>query len=550
MPQWPQNNSKTRGFLPPEDIEPKSDGYEKENSLYHYRDWRGHILDIKNNGVGKTKDKFNESNNKTNNANDYSTRDYYIKFKDRATDYFKHTLQVVDELNQDFPTTVDSTNRLDQFKNTPFENQDPPIYGFEIIFDDVSSPLLNGSIKDFLLNYSNIDEVAARIPVYEDFKQQFQKIFKTKTFLRIDDSQTKITNMHNTDRSLYPYSGTRNVAGTHKDAYLVHYLKKIGGLGNLIEKNTPDSSKSFVEYNKDLISLTFREDVSTTIGTLAHLYKLLYWSRPQGKGIIPDNLLRFNCDIIVSEIRNFNRVRKEKNNLQVVKDNLSRYRYTIYEGQFYFNKMPHEEEIDITKGSSIYDDYQISFDYKYSTMKHERFVPDTERNWGKYVGYDSGAMWKIKPNSQSTNQNNPGEIWNDNSVPRFLTVDKTNPDILEIPSDNNYERSEADPDNTLDVLKENTEKRLARNQIIPNEKNYEENRQEISIRKILLNEALEKARGWITRKTGYAELGNVYHPNYTLHQSFFDIRNEIENFLKGGNRNSSGGGDSVYSPRS
>ena len=79
------------------------------------------------------------------------------------------------------------------------------------------------------------------------------------------------------------------------------------------------------DYNKDVIKLNFLEDLSATMGTLAHLYKLLYWSRPNGKGLIPENLLRFNCDIIVSECRNFNRVRKAANtsgDLEIIKDNV------------------------------------------------------------------------------------------------------------------------------------------------------------------------------------------------------------------------------------
>jgi hypothetical protein len=37
-----------------------------------------------------------------------------------------------------------------------------------------------------LNNYSNISEVASKIPVYEDFKQQFVKFFKTNSTVIID----------------------------------------------------------------------------------------------------------------------------------------------------------------------------------------------------------------------------------------------------------------------------------------------------------------------------------------------------------------------------
>jgi hypothetical protein len=41
------------------------------------------------------------------------------------------------------------------------------MFGFEIVIDSVSSPLLNGSITS--LETTVISEVASKIPVYEDF---------------------------------------------------------------------------------------------------------------------------------------------------------------------------------------------------------------------------------------------------------------------------------------------------------------------------------------------------------------------------------------------
>ena len=52
------------------------------------------------------------------------------------------------------------------------------MFGFDIYFDDITSPLLNGAPLDFINNYQNINEVAARRPVYEDFKNQFIKLIK------------------------------------------------------------------------------------------------------------------------------------------------------------------------------------------------------------------------------------------------------------------------------------------------------------------------------------------------------------------------------------
>ena len=151
-----------------------------------------------------------------------------------------------------------------------------------------------------------------------------------------------------------------------------------------------------------------------------HLYKLLYWSKPNGKNLVPENLLRFNCDIIVSECRNFNRVRKAMGNgdLEVIKDNLSRYVYSLKECQFYFNTMPHNPDIDMA-AIATYDTYGIQFDYKYSAVKFERFMPSA--NFGKYIGYDGGAIWKIGNPGARVARGGTQSTTSDTSLPRFFT---------------------------------------------------------------------------------------------------------------------------------
>ena len=118
----------------------------------------------------------------------YSMRDVPVIFGDYRLDYFKHGLQVINGLNPiENPENGSSNLRLSQFTSTPFENNDPIMFGFEIVIDAVSSPLLNGSIIDFINQYSNVNEIAARRQVYEDFKQQFIKFFKTKGTVKIDE---------------------------------------------------------------------------------------------------------------------------------------------------------------------------------------------------------------------------------------------------------------------------------------------------------------------------------------------------------------------------
>ncbi len=450
-PSW-----KSVGFLPPILCSPRAktvkDPDDKTKTQLEvkkvgdviYQDWRGHIIGrqtgvdnvVSNYKVVETAEKFNISlpddlPRKTRQDlvdKPYSTRDLLSIFGDYSTDYFKHGLQIVDNLGtiptnlSDFYRSGQSTGFRDTtFKHTPFENSDPIIYAFEIIIDDINSPLLNGSILDFLSLLSNVSEINARKKVYEEFKYHFTKFFKTKATVRYDESQLSITKSR--PYGLPESEKNQKISEAGKKAYKSYYIQKIAGLAKLIETNTPSEKNFFAEYNKDVITLDFHESVSMSVGTLAHLYKLLYWSKPNGKTMVPENLLRFNCEIIISEMRNFARVRKniETGNFETIKDNLSRYIYSLRECQFYFDKMPHDDQIDMTQPKE-FEHVQVQFDYKYSTMKFERFVPDGDTGKGKYVGYDSGALWKIgNPGERENRGTQSGGTIRDSSIPKFYT---------------------------------------------------------------------------------------------------------------------------------
>lgn len=384
----------------------------------------------------------------------YSARDFLIRFNDQRTDYFRHQLHLDGYTDlKSGKNSRESWNgsgdsfRLGSYPGTSYENSDPVIYGFEIVFDTFSSPLLNGSVEDFIEQFSYVSEIASRAIVIDDFKRQFIKLFRTKGSLNLSNKTYSSDNVlintqrdgqnmaSNTEGNLYEKANAdsqTNLYRPGKKAYLGYYLQKIAGLANLSESNTAEKKKYLADYGKDIITLSFIEDVSATMGTLAHLYKLLYWSKPNGKNIIPENLLRFNCDIIISECRNFNRVRKSVNtgDLEIVKDNVSRYIYQLRECQFYFDKMPHEDSIDMG-ALKHHETYDVSFDYKYSATKFEKWVPSKAKpgdgkkpeNFGKYVGYNNGAIWKIGNKGMRGTAFKDGQfIIDDKSVPKFYTV--------------------------------------------------------------------------------------------------------------------------------
>jgi len=447
------------GFLPPEylskQIINKDIGKGKEGA-YSWNDgnaWIGHLLNAhiespfyKAKAAKSTSSKIDESTTTKSEADSYSARDYYIRFNDQSTDYFRHGLHI-----EGLTKTPEGKNARESYIGKPgmnpqnnfsesqFENNDPVIFGFEIIFDTINSPLLNGSVEDFIAEFSYVNEIASRAIVIDDFKRQFTKIFKTRGNLDTSarpeyGDENVLINKQRQGQAMASSSKSNlnayaNAPSSDKDfyrqgkrAYMSYYLQKIDGLSKLVESNTAETKKFLVEYPKDVIKLTFMEDLSLTMGTLAHLYKLLYWSRPNGKNIIPENLLRFNCDIVISECRNFNRVRKaaKTGDIEILKDNVSRYIYSLRECQFFFDKMSHEDSIDMGNIKTT-DTYEVSFNYKYSTVKLEKWVPDMNK-FGRYVGYNGGAIWKIGNKNAKETIGEGKFVMSDTSVPRFYTV--------------------------------------------------------------------------------------------------------------------------------
>lgn len=281
-------------------------------------------------------------------------------FEDGRNKDFVHSL---DE-NRVIPTDPGQSTKeiyLGSFISTKVENEDPTILGFDIIIDRVNSPLFNGAINDFIQQFQSIQEVSSRGQIYEDFLNQFNKFFNFESS-----------------------EGNLSAKGSKK----TYYLKQVDGLKALMEQNTSnDMKKSFVAYNTDKIKLKLMEDVSQSMGYLATLYKSLSWSRLNGKQVIPPNLLRFNVNIVVSEVRNFNRVVKFRTNggeaLRVYSDLLSKYTYTLYDCQFFFPQMPHGDSLsmEVQSGTTL-KDYDIEFDFKFSSMKFEKFNFDLVNRTG------------------------------------------------------------------------------------------------------------------------------------------------------------------------
>ena len=213
-----------KGFLSPEvaTLDQKlPEGYP------NYTDWRGFTLKEQPYSL-KTEQRVKRSIDMPKNAQQrveepYSMRDVPLVFGDWRYDYFKHGLQTIyNKTPIENPPDGQSTLRFEQFDNTPFEQNDPVMFGFDIVFDTISSPLLNGSLLDFIANYNGVDEIWSRRQVYEEFKYQFQKFFRTTVPLKINDKFIGITK--NSAGNPAETEGRSGLFESGKKNYLDHRL--------------------------------------------------------------------------------------------------------------------------------------------------------------------------------------------------------------------------------------------------------------------------------------------------------------------------------------
>lgn len=294
-----------------------------------------------------------DSSEKRNYMRNYAENGFYDGSSD--PDFgFRYNLEDDQSLNA---ITENSKN----FNITPQENEDPLFTSFEIRIKRETSPLFNGEAFAFLRRFSPgfNTELSSRIAVLKEFSEQMERFFKF-------DISPKIPTWAQDESSIF-------ATPTSKKRY---YVKKITGLDKLTESNTANTLSSFVKYRSDLITLSFQEDTSLSMATMLSLYKQLYWSRLNGKGMLPENILRFDCEIIVSEVRNLTRIVKDvyqgKNVLRTLHDNVSRHVYDVYECQFFVDKLSHGDAIALSQIATP-DDVNVSFSFKYSNMRFERF---------------------------------------------------------------------------------------------------------------------------------------------------------------------------------
>jgi len=237
-------------------------------------------------------------------------------------------------------------------EDTLFE--DPTYLGFYLKFDTVASPLfnyglgitnefksksavVNSSVLAFLDRYKTIPEINKRRPIYNNFIVMLRSIFN----------------------STVPPEGSKQWTRSY-------YIEEIAGLDKLNEKMTKYSDK-----DGDKITITLSEDITLRSTYLSELYNNLCYSYKTQRYMIPENCLRFDLMIEVTDIRIF---RYFSDGISYINNDPPRIIYKLCDCNFDFTKsMPFESTLGMGGygGKGGGNPANLKFDIKYKSIERE-----------------------------------------------------------------------------------------------------------------------------------------------------------------------------------
>ena len=289
-------------------------------------------------------------------------------------------------INSNLRTVVDGNTdifRYGLFKYDESDYEDPTYLGFTIEIDE-NSALFN-EVLPFLEKHSSTRaELNARIPLYDEFKSKIVQIFKSQESVE-----------EPTQKSIYIKQ---------------HYINSISGFDNL--------TKKFNKWREDKLTVELHEDITMFSTYISHLYNNLTYSYENGRLMIPENLLKFNLKIKISEIRNLTSIAKLNSNdltdqkiVDGLKNNVTCLVYTLYDCEFdFFNSKPMEDIITQAGIDASFPGHSITtFDIYFKSVSRHIFNPlvynalsmnDNKIDLGVIIVGSSG---NTNPNGQASN---------------------------------------------------------------------------------------------------------------------------------------------------
>jgi hypothetical protein len=257
--------------------------------------------------------------------------------------------------------------------------EDPTWLGFKILFDGVNSPLFNyGDFPPVAIEKTttepkkSVEEVSADLPAVDltaelttspntVTKTTEPKIEQTDTEKKASEAQSKKTEYSNA-----PYVSSSALSFIRKYGYAIPEIQKresiyyecienLDVLFNRTDKVNGGYTKDYyieqitgldklpakmVKYEEDKITIQLTEDVSLRSSYLAELYNNLIYSYKNQRYLIPENCLRFDMDISITDMRVFKYLITDNNGNLTEKINFDppRITYTLHDCNFDFSK--------------------------------------------------------------------------------------------------------------------------------------------------------------------------------------------------------------------
>jgi hypothetical protein len=148
-----------------------------------------------------------------------------------------------------------------------------------------------------------------------------------------------------------------------------YYLTDIAGVEKL-DKIWFNGEGDGEDFKFDRLTFSMREDVKMTARNLAFLYNSLKYHRRSGRQLIPENLLRFNMWIKISEIRNYTSLREyikgsttAKEVIRAIRRDVTSINYYVQDCEFDFNKFHSKDKYSTTYTG--FDEDSLDFDIIY-----------------------------------------------------------------------------------------------------------------------------------------------------------------------------------------
>jgi len=247
-------------------------------------------------------------------------------------------------------TDIDNLFRYSKDIDTVFD--DPTYLGYTLKIETESSALWNygvvdiaepgetGSALSFINKYATIPEIAQRRDIYFEFLTRFSQLFGT----------------------------TLNYNKFVKS----NYIESITGLDKLMEK--------MVKYNaEDKLTVMLTEDVSLKSTYISELYNNLIYSYNNQRYVMPENTLRFDLLIEISDIRVFRNVVADGSGSTIFSTNSTppKMVFRLHDCNFdFFKSRPFPDGITMGGGDQADKSARnISFDIKYKSITREFSSP-------------------------------------------------------------------------------------------------------------------------------------------------------------------------------